>query len=249
MATCPECGAKVRRDNLKAHVEKVHRKTDQATEEGAEETSITVRRRGKEERKVSPWPAVALAVLLAVSSVGAYWYLTQHPSGSSGGGSPPPPSQQNRKALVATSFGTFTILLREDRAPITTGNFVRLAQQGFYDGKAFHRVVPGFVIQGGKDPTGSVQSVPWENTGLPNIAYSVAMARVGDANSTLYKDTATCEFFVNLAYNINLDQFIYPYVVFGQVIAGQSVVDAIGQYAVTPPETPRVTISSVTVVS
>ena len=62
-------------------------------------------------------------------------------------------------------------------------------------------------------------------------------------------DTATCEFFVNLVYNINLDQFIYPYVVFGQVTTGQSVVDAIGQYAVTPPETPRVTISSVTIVS
>jgi len=252
MATCPECGAKVRRDNLKAHVEKVHRKTDQATEEGAEETSITVRRRGMAERKVSPWPAVALAVVLAVSSVGAYWYLTRSPS-SPGGGSPPPAA--NRRAVISTNYGTFTIELREDRAPRTTANFIGLANQGFYNGLTFHRVAHDFVIQGG-DPNGdgsggSGQTVAWEGTGLKNVKYSVAMARSGDPNSAQGANTATSQFFVNLVESPSLDNYAYPFVVFGQVISGQSVVDTIGRVPVDSNDKPisPVTMYSVTIVS
>jgi len=245
MATCPECGAKVRKENLEGHIDRVHKKAAAAKEKTPEQTARSTRPRIKDQRKVSPWPAIALAALMALSSLGAYAILTQTPGNPSNN----PPSSGNRKAVVATSMGTFTIELREDKAPMTAGNFIHLVQQGFYNGKGFHRVVPGFVIQGGQDPMQSVPSISWENTGLKNVAYSVAMARTGSANNSQDKDTATSEFFVNLVNNGPLDRYIYPYVVFGQVTEGQSVVDAIGQIQVTPPSPPVVTISSITIVA
>jgi len=233
MATCPECGAKVRRDNLKAHVEKVHKKTDRAEEEGAEEGSRTVRRRGKVERKVSPWPAVGLAVVLAVSSVGAYWYLTQSSRSSGGGGGQQ--SHGNPVAVIdvnnGTYYGTFRIELRIDVAPKTVNNFVNLANRGFYNGLTFHRISSNpHVIQGGAG--GSVPSIPWESTGLKNVAYSVAMARAQSP------DSATSQFYINTADNLYLDSGQYPYVVFGIVTDGRDVVDVLSRVPVDG-ETPR----------
>jgi len=251
MTVCPECGAKVRKENLRGHVDKVHRKAAAAKEKTPEQTARPTRPRIKDRRKVSPWPAIALALLMAVSSLGAYAILTQTPSNPSNN---PPPSG-NRKAAIATSMGTFTIELYEDKAPRTAGNFIRLAQAGFYNGLIFHRVVADFVIQGG-DPNGdgtggSGQTVDWENTGLTNVKYAVAMARSGDPSSPQGANTATSQFFVNLKDNPSLDSYTYRFVVFGKVISGQSVVDAIGQVSVDSNDKPftPVVMNTVTITS
>ncbi len=242
MATCPECGAKVRKDNLKGHIERVHRKIEEAPKEKTQKTSG----RSRLKKNVSPWPAIAIGLILGLSAVGvlAYTQMASPPTNNN------PPPVTKRIAIVNTNYGTFKIELHLDKAPITAGNFIRLAEQGFYNGKGFHRVLPGFVIQAGEDPTGTVPSIPWENTGLKNVAYSVAMARQDTGNIDEDKDSATSQFYVNLVYNENLDtDYTYPFVVFGNVIEGHSVVDAIGQQEVAPPEPPIVTISSITIIS
>lgn len=134
------------------------------------------------------------------------------------------------QVLVKTSLGEITVALDEDKAPITVANFFEYVDAGFYDGTIFHRVIPGFMIQGGgltadleKKPTRE----PIENeakNGLKNVRGSIAMARTGAPHS------ATAQFFINHRDNENLD---YPsfdgwgYAVFGQVTDGMDVVDAI----------------------
>ncbi len=141
-------------------------------------------------------------------------------------------------AVVNTDLGTFEVELNTKSAPITAANFIKLAEKGFYDGLTFHRVAENFVIQGG-DPAGtgaggSDENVPWEDTGLKNVKYSIAMARAGDPNSAETADSATSQFFINLKNNTALDEYAYPFVVFGIVTGGFEVVDAIG--ALYPPE-------------
>jgi cyclophilin family peptidyl-prolyl cis-trans isomerase len=241
MTTCPDCGAKVRKDKLRGHVERVHDKGAAAGARPKQETSRPVKPKIRGKKKMGRWPAIALVIIMALSSLGAYAILTQHP--------------QNRKAVIATSMGTFTMELYEDRAPRTAGNFIRLAQAGFYNGLIFHRVVADFVIQGG-DPNGdgtggSGQTVDWENTGLTNVKYTVAMARSGDPNSPQGANTATSQFFVNLKDNPSLDSYTYRFVVFGKVISGQSIVDAIGQVSVDSNDKPftPVVMNTVTITS
>jgi peptidyl-prolyl cis-trans isomerase B (cyclophilin B) len=236
MTTCPECGAKVRKDNLKGHIAKVHRKVEEAPVERATKTA---RGRVKTRRIRVPWRLVAIVVVLSLVSVGVYAILMR--SG-------------NPVAVISTNYGVIKIQLYADKAPTTTGNFIALADRGFFDRLTFHRVVKDFVIQGG-DPNGdgtggSGQTIPWENTGLKNVKYSVAMARSGDPNSVSGANTATSQFFVNLKDNPDLDNYAYPFVVFGQVIEGQSVVDAIGQVEVDSNSRPLspVTMYSVTIV-
>jgi peptidylprolyl isomerase len=126
---------------------------------------------------------------------------------------------------LVTSKGNITIELYEDM-PITTANFKKLVKQGIYDGTIFHRVVAGFVIQGG-DPTGTGygdSSIPTIKDELPNrhsnVRGAVAMAKTSEPNS------ASSQFFINLVDNsASLDA---DYVVFGHVTEGMSVVDAIG---------------------
>ena len=250
MATCQECGAKVRKENLKGHIEKVHRKNEAAAAKPAQGSQKPVRPRVKEGRKVSPWPAIALAAIMALSSVGAYAILTQKPSTPSNQN----PTTGNRKAVIATNMGTFTIELYEDKAPRTAGNFINLAKSGFYNGLIFHRIVSNFVIQGGgfdqsKTPKTS-QTVNWENTGLKNKQYTVAMARSGDPDTSQGANTATSQFFVNLVDNPSLDNYAYPFVVFGKVIEGMSVVDAIGLVSVDGEDWPTspVIMNTVTII-
>ncbi len=250
MATCPDCGAKVRKENLKGHIDKVHRKGEAAGARPAQGSQRSVRPRVKLGKKVSPWPAIALAAIMALSSVGAYAILMQKPSNPSNQN----PPTVNRKAVIATNMGTFTIELYEDKAPRTAGNFIGLARTGFFDGLIFHRVVANFVIQGG-DPNGdgsggSSQTVNWENTGLKNKQYTVAMARSGDPNTAQGANTATSQFFVNLIDNPSLDNYAYPFVVFGKVIEGMSVVDAIGHVSVDSDDKPLspVVMNTVTIV-
>ncbi len=136
------------------------------------------------------------------------------------------------KVRLQTSVGNITLELRSDK-PITTANFINLVQQGKYDGTVFHRVIAGFMIQGGSI-SGSTPTIADEiGSNNRNVAYTIAMAKTSDPNS------ATSQFFINVADNGNnpIDQagtkFDAVYAVFGKVVEGQSVVDAIANAQVT----------------
>ena len=136
------------------------------------------------------------------------------------------------KVRLETSLGAIDLELDGGRAPATVANFLRYADDGFYDGLIFHRVIPGFMIQGG-GYTGTLDRRPTRNpigneadNGLTNQRGTIAMARTADPHS------ATAQFFINLVDNANLDhrakdQRGWGYAVFGRVVAGMAVVDAI----------------------
>ena len=138
------------------------------------------------------------------------------------------------KAIMETSMGTITLELNEEKAPVTVANFAKYAKAGFYDGTIFHRVIDGFMIQGGGFTRSMDQKeteVPIRNeamNGLKNKRGTIAMAR------TMVVDSATSQFFINLVDNDFLD-FTSPtpqgfgYAVFGTVTDGLEVVDAIGK--------------------
>jgi cyclophilin family peptidyl-prolyl cis-trans isomerase len=139
----------------------------------------------------------------------------------------------NQTVLIETSMGDIVIELFHDEAPITTHNFVRYVRDGFYDGLTFHRVIYGFVIQGGAfdenmDLTSSTYP-PIENeaaNGLQNLRGTISMARTSQVHS------ATSQFFINTRDNAFLDHEDdtpqgYGYAVFGRVKSGMDVVDAI----------------------
>ncbi len=137
--------------------------------------------------------------------------------------SSPEQTAKNRVVTIVTDKGTIKFELYEKEAPITTKNFIELAQKGFYDGLTFHRVEPGFVIQGG-DPKGdgtggSGKTIPLEiNASLTHKKGAVGMARSNDPNS------ASSQFYICLEDAKFLDK---NYAVFGQVIEGQDVVEKI----------------------
>jgi peptidyl-prolyl cis-trans isomerase B (cyclophilin B) len=131
---------------------------------------------------------------------------------------------------MKTSMGEITLELDSDKAPKTVANFLGYVDDGFYDGTVFHRVISGFMIQGGgfgqdmeKKPTRD----PVENeakNGLKNVRGSIAMARTNDPHS------ATAQFFINVKDNGFLDypgQDGWGYCVFGKVTAGMDVVERI----------------------
>jgi len=130
----------------------------------------------------------------------------------------------NRTATLETDKGTIKFTLHEDKAPVTTANFISLAESGFYDGLNFHRVEPGFVIQGGcPHGTGTGNSgkrIPLEihKDLRHDRAGTVAMARSQDPNS------ASCQFYITLGATAFLDD---NYAVFGHVTEGQDVVSSI----------------------
>ena len=163
------------------------------------------------------------------------------------------------KATMDTTMGTITLELDEKKAPATVRNFAEYARSGHYDGTIFHRVIDGFMIQGGGF-TRSMDQKPTREpimneamNGLKNLRGTIAMAR------TMVVDSATSQFFINLVDNGFLD-FTSPtpqgfgYAVFGRVIDGMEVVDAIAKVKTgfsgphqNVPETPvvikRVTLS------
>ena len=128
-----------------------------------------------------------------------------------------------------TSLGDFSVELFEKEAPRTVANFLKYVEDGFYEGTVFHRVVPGFVIQGGGMEAGLAQKTtrpPIQNeatNGLENLRGTLSMARTSDIHS------ATSQFFVNLADNDFLDHRAgnYGYAVFGRVTEGMDVIDRI----------------------
>jgi len=128
-----------------------------------------------------------------------------------------------------TTLGRFTVELHEKEAPVTVANFLKYIDEGFFDGTTFHRIVPGFVIQGGgftEDMTQKRTHPPIKNeadNGLKNERGTLSMARTNDVNS------ATSQFFVNLKDNDFLDHTRgnFGYAVFGRVTEGMDVVDKI----------------------
>jgi len=146
-----------------------------------------------------------------------------------------PLSEKEKEIKVVTfetTMGPIVIELFEEDAPITTKNFLDYANSGFYDGTLFHRVIPGFVIQGGglepgmQDKSGNPPIENEANNGQKNLKWSLSMARTNDPNS------ATSQFFINLENNSNLDHTSetpqgWGYAVFGTVIDGFETVEAI----------------------
>ncbi len=154
-------------------------------------------------------------------------------------------NMDNQKVVLHTNYGDITLELYNEQMPVTAGNFVKLVQEGFYDGTMFHRVIDNFMIQGG-DPntkTDDVMSygtgdpgyaIPDEHVageGLSNMRGTISMANSGP-------NTGGSQFFINLAENIYLDFDKEPlsskHPVFGRVIEGMDIVDAIAKVDVAP---------------
>jgi peptidyl-prolyl cis-trans isomerase A (cyclophilin A) len=159
--------------------------------------------------------------LFALLGLGAGAALAQAPATKG----PPAP-----RVVLSTTAGDITLELDADKAPKTVANFLAYVKDGQYDGTIFHRVIDGFMIQGGgftpdmrQKPTKA--PIPLESrNGLKNVRGTIAMAR------TSVPDSATSQFFINVVDNPRLD---YPnpdghgYAVFGRVVAGMDVVDKI----------------------
>jgi len=180
-------------------------------------------RREREPKKSKRWSSKTILnitlVALALSAIGVYATWRASLSGAESEGNP-----STNIILLQTSMGDVTIELYEDM-PITTENFKNLVQQGVYDGTIFHRVIDGFMIQGG-DPTGTglgdpaIPSILDEFTDHNrNNRGTIAMANAGP-------NTGSSQFFINLVDNNYLDS---EHPVFGRVIEGMDVVDAIGR--------------------
>ncbi|MGA8261102.1 MAG: peptidylprolyl isomerase [Arenicellales bacterium] len=139
-------------------------------------------------------------------------------------------------AKMTTSLGDITIELYQDKAPQTVENFLEYVDSGFYDGTIIHRVIPGFVLQGGgltPDMQRKATRAPITNesdNGLHNLRGTLSMARLPDPNS------ATSQFFINLNDNAHLDyqgSGQWGYAVFGKVVDGMDVVDKIADVKTT----------------
>lgn len=145
----------------------------------------------------------------------------QSPASKSGG--------KMSKVLLSTSLGDITIELYPEKAPITVENFLAYVDSGFFDGTIFHRVIPGFVIQGGgftEDMNKKPTRPPVKNeagNGLKNERGTLSMARTQET------DSATSQFFINLSDNTALDHGMrgFGYAVFGKVIEGMDIIDKI----------------------
>lgn len=165
------------------------------------------------------------------------------------------------RVKMQTSQGTIVLELKPEKAPMSVENFLSYVNDGFYDGTIFHRVIDGFMVQGGgftADFQKKQTKDPIENeadNGLTNDVGTIAMARTGDPNS------ATAQFFINVAKNEFLNHSAptpqgWGYAVFGKVIEGMDVVNTIkslptgadGPFAQNVPKT-AVVIENVTVVA
>ncbi len=190
---------------------------------------------------------ISYAILLVIAVAALYYFSTQkpmdqvtpEPSISPTPSALPVVSDGQADVVLKTNKGDIAIDLFEEQMPITTGNFLKLAKEGYYDGTKFHRVIPRFMIQGGDsnskgdDPSiygtgGPGYTIQDEFVaGLSNVRGTIAMANTGAPNS------GGSQFFINLVDNVGLDFDKPPmgssHPVFGQVVAGMDVVDAIAK--------------------
>ncbi len=186
----------------------------------------TIRPSGRAATAVSGW----LAALLLCAQAGAAEPVA------------PAPAAALPRVALETSQGRIVLELRPDKAPRTVANFLQYVNDGFYDGTIFHRVISGFMIQGGgftqamaEKPTRPPIAIE-SNNGLKNVRGALAMARTMDPNS------ATAQFYINVVDNAFLD---YPgrdgagYTVFGSVVEGMDAVDRIRAVPTGPNDVPR----------
>jgi len=185
--------------------------------------------------KIKPAIIFIIAVLVIVS-IGAYFYMTNSDTKST------EVESKEAKVELETNYGNIVILLYSDM-PITAGNFEKLVSQGFYDGVIFHRIIDGFMIQGG-DPTGTGMGGPGYKIkdefthagGNNNKRGTISMANSGP-------NTGGSQFFINLADNNFLDT---KHPAFGEVIDGMDVVDKIAKVKTDENDKP---LEPVTIIS
>ncbi len=145
-------------------------------------------------------------------------------------------SDTQNKVKLTTSLGDIIIQLNSEKAPISTENFITYVKEGLYDGTIFHRIIPGFMAQGGGFDTDFNQKAVHDSikneadNGLKNTRGSLAMARTSDP------DSATAQFFINYKDNSFLDHTSpttsgWGYAVFAEVIEGMDVLDAMAEQA------------------
>lgn len=199
-------------------------------------------------------PLLALGFLTACSGGGT----TPTLPASSASATPTPVVAATTQVRIETSLGNIDLNLAGDKAPITVANFVKYAEKGHYNGTVFHRVIDGFMIQGGgmdaqmQEKATDAPIRNEANNGLKNEVGTIAMARTADP------DSATSQFFINVADNTPLN-YSTPtpagagYAVFGRVTAGMDVVNKIAKVPTTShgmhqdvPATP-VVINKITV--
>jgi cyclophilin family peptidyl-prolyl cis-trans isomerase len=152
-------------------------------------------------------------------------------AGATGSAAQKPGAEGSQVVVIKTSKGEIRVELDAERAPLTVRNFLAYADEGFYDGTIFHRVIDGFMIQGGGFGADMRQKQTHDpikneaNNGLKNARGTLAMAR------TSVVDSATAQFFINLVDNdmLNHGQRDFGYAVFGRVVGGMEVVDAIAK--------------------
>jgi len=220
---CPHCGQRVKEENLERHIKKVHGKSKQPDTRSKKRDRV--RRSAVLARRRKLMRIAAVLAVIIVSAVLIYYLF---PRGTVDPCSHDPLPSGNRMACLKTTKGVIIFELFEDKAPITTSNFIKLARSGFYDGLTFHRVIKGFMIQGG-DPNGDGTggpgyTIPDElNTGYTHVRGIVSMANRGP-------NTGGSQFFIMQgAPRPDLDS---KHSIFGKVIVGMDVVDAIANVTV-----------------
>lgn len=188
-------------------------------------------------KKIVMCLTLALVFMTTACAAGSFWDFKKDEGES---------KVANRIAVFDTNMGEFEIELFEDKTPITTKNFIDLAQEGFYDGVIFHRIIDGFMIQGG-DPTGTGMGGPGytiEDEFTPELTHEsegiLSMANTGRPHS------GGSQFFITLAATPWLDGH---HTVFGKVIKGMEVVREIGHVKTGPQDRPvhDVVINKITI--
>ena len=188
-------------------------------------------------KKIVMCLTLALVFMTTACAAGSFWDFKKDEGES---------KVANRIAVFDTNMGEFEIELFEDKTPITTKNFIDLAQEGFYDGVIFHRIIDGFMIQGG-DPTGTGMGGPGytiEDEFTPELTHEsegiLSMANTGRPHTGGY------QFFITLAATPWLDGH---HTVFGKVIKGMEVVREIGHVKTGPQDRPvhDVVINKITI--
>ena len=188
-------------------------------------------------KKIVMCLTLAMVFMTTACAAGSFWDFKKDEGES---------KVANRIAVFDTNMGEFEIELFEDKTPITTKNFIDLAQEGFYDGVIFHRIIDGFMIQGG-DPTGTGMGGPGytiEDEFTPELTHEsegiLSMANTGRPH------TGGSQFFITLAATPWLDGH---HTVFGKVIKGMEVVREIGHVKTGPQDRPvhDVVINKITI--
>ncbi|MFO7618441.1 MAG: peptidylprolyl isomerase [Thermoplasmata archaeon] len=204
-------------------------------------------------KKMAAFVIVVVIVLASMTFLVFSYYMTGQ-EGYDGDLDPLDPDTPVGKKymVIESSYGQIKIELDTVNAPVTTAHMISLVNSGWFNGGSWYRSIPNFVIQGGTeraDKGSSPTNVPWEDTGLLNEPYTVAMARSGTPSDFNSAGTGSSEFFINLAANTNLDSQ-YAYVVFGKVVGGQNVIDTIlGQPTTSEYLDSPVLFTSVTIAS